>query len=457
MAVFSTKTIAITEKPVFSKYGRDKVMKSRLNNMFTSPQIIPAGVQSLVATLASSLCALLLIAPQASAATFSFSTGNPDGLMATAARPGPTNGVDQETESGDDFILTNEVQITSASFTGLVPLGVDVTNDISISQVIVEIYRVFPQDSDTNRTIHVPTRANSPSDVAFASKNSASDELTFTVTLLNPSFVVSNSVDTGIFPLTNQTTMGEGPVTGQEIRIDVTLASPFDLPTNHYFFVPQVLLANAADHFLWLSAPKPIVSPGTPFTGDLQEWVRNAELDPDWLRVATDIVGTNPTFNATFALTGDIPVHDFAVISVHPIKNINLQAGKPALTKRVKVQIQNLSPHSETFTNLAQLADLVSVTLSNVQNSGCTPPTADLIQGSPNKPKTIKPNGKLNVFFNVTYDPAGCVPDGAKGAGHEDFAYTAHVNHGAIDGNPDTNPSNDTLISDVETDVFLKE
>src|SRR6266404_2399793 len=218
-------------------------MKSRLNNMFTSPQIIPAGVRSLVATLASSLCALLLVAPQAFAATFSFSTGNPDGLMATATRPGPTNGLDQETESADDFILTNEVQITSASFTGLVPLGVDVSNDVS--QVVVEIYRVFPQDSDTNRTINVPTRANSPSDVAFASKDSASDELTFTVTLLNASFVASNSVDTGIFPLTNQTTMGEGPVTGQEIRIDVTLTSPFDLPADHYFFVPQVLLTNA--------------------------------------------------------------------------------------------------------------------------------------------------------------------------------------------------------------------
>src|ERR1700688_4886206 len=95
--------------------------------------------------------ALILLVSEASAATFSFSTGNPDGLMATASRPGPTNGVDQETESGDDFILTNEVQITSASFTGLVPLGVDVSNDVS--QVVVEIYRVFPQDSDTNRTI----------------------------------------------------------------------------------------------------------------------------------------------------------------------------------------------------------------------------------------------------------------------------------------------------------------
>ena len=43
----------------------------------------------------------------------------------------------------------------------------------------------------------------------------------------------------------------------------------------------------------------------TPFTGDLQEWIRNADLDPDWLRVATDIVGAPPAFNATFSLAGE--------------------------------------------------------------------------------------------------------------------------------------------------------
>jgi len=37
----------------------------------------------------------------------------------------------------------------------------------------------------------------------------------------------------------------------------------------------------------------------------LQEWIRNSALDPDWLRVATDIVGVAPpVFNATFSLTG---------------------------------------------------------------------------------------------------------------------------------------------------------
>jgi len=36
----------------------------------------------------------------------------------------------------------------------------------------------------------------------------------------------------------------------------------------------------------------------------LQTWIRNASLEPDWLRVGTDIIG-GTTFNAAFALTGE--------------------------------------------------------------------------------------------------------------------------------------------------------
>jgi hypothetical protein len=98
-------------------------------------------------------------------------------------------------------------------------------------------------------------------------------------------------------------TGGDGAVTGQEVRFDVTFTNPFEQAADHYFFVPQVLLADPNQHFLWLSAPKPIVAPGAPFSPDLQEWIRNADLDPDWLRVGTDIVGSG-AFNATFSLVG---------------------------------------------------------------------------------------------------------------------------------------------------------
>jgi hypothetical protein len=88
-------------------------------------------------------------------------------------------------------------------------------------------------------------------------------------------------------------------------QFDVNLTTPFDLPADHYFFVPT-LQFNGDGEFLWLSAPRPIVAPGTPINPDLQAWMRNANLDPDWLRIGTDIVGGNPapTFNMTFSLTG---------------------------------------------------------------------------------------------------------------------------------------------------------
>ncbi len=78
------------------------------------------------------------------------------------------------------------------------------------------------------------------------------------------------------------------------------------LPADHYFFVPQVEVTDPIGNFYWLSAPRPIVAPGTPFPAgftDLQSWTRDQFLDPDWLRVGTDIVGAG-TFNAVFSLTG---------------------------------------------------------------------------------------------------------------------------------------------------------
>jgi hypothetical protein len=158
---------------------------------------------------------------------------------------------------------------------------------------------VFPFDSNTTRTIKVPTRANSPSDVAFTDRDSIAGGLEFGTEVLNPSFTAANSVLNGIHPSPNQTTGGQGAVTGEEVQFDVTFSSPLDLPAGHYFFVPQVRLKSG--NFFWLSTPP------KQFTGDLQEWIRNQALQPDWLRVGTDIVGgaTPPTFDAAFSLGGE--------------------------------------------------------------------------------------------------------------------------------------------------------
>jgi hypothetical protein len=261
-------------------------------------------------TLLGCLCAL----PAAADTPFSFSTGTPDGKIATASRPESAGKF--EIESADDFVLTQETSITSATFTGLLT-GTNPT----VGEVRVEIYRVFPALSDVGRTngpptfstSQVPTRVNSPSDVELVDRDTSASpvSLTFTTTGLG-SFSVLNSVQPGgIHPLPGppaQTTGGNGPISGEEVQFNVSFTTPFDLPADHYFFVPQVEVTDPSDgNFFWLSATKTIPAPA-----DLQSWTRDQFLDPDWLRVGTDIVGavgdppTITQFNAAFSLSGSV-------------------------------------------------------------------------------------------------------------------------------------------------------
>jgi hypothetical protein len=247
----------------------------------------------------------LLVSVPASATPFAFSTGNPDGLIAMASRPESPGKF--EIETADDFILAKHTTIKSGTFTGIIPAG------STVSGVTVEIYRVFPIDSDVGRTSgpptfstgQVPTRVNSPSDIAFATRDSGSATLTFSTNVLANSFATGNSVTPGgIHAFPNQMTGGNGPASGEEVQFDVTFTSALNLPANHYFLVPQVQLDNG--DFLWLSAPKPITGGTGPFLGDLQAWTRDEALQPDWLRVGTDIVG-GTAYNAAFSLNGSIP------------------------------------------------------------------------------------------------------------------------------------------------------
>ena len=277
------------------------------------------AVHRFSAAVGAVFLALLLLAGPASAVTqVVFSTGDPNNSMAMASRPG--SGAPPETEAGDDFPLVDATNVSSASFVGLLPSTTPLS---AVQQVDVEIYRIFPADSDVTRTTGpptfstslVPTRVNSPSDVEFEGADSGSGQLSFTDATLASSFTALNSVDMGINPKPNQTTAGDGQVTGEEVSFNVTFTPPLSLPAGHYFFVPQVQLSSG--HFLWLSGSRPIVSPGTPFPSgvtDLQAWIRNANLEPDWLRVGTDIASSG-TFNGAFSVAG---VSGCPAVSVSP-------------------------------------------------------------------------------------------------------------------------------------------
>ncbi len=243
------------------------------------------------------------VAAPAMASPFFFSTGNPDGKIATLSRTASAGKL--ETETADDFVTALPTTITNATFTGLLVGG---ATPADVSDVEIELYHVFPVNSANPPDGRVITRVNSPSDNQFAAKDSGLGQLTFTTTVLNPSFTAANSVVNGIHPLPNQFTGGEGAVTGEEVLFNVTFTSPLLLPPGHAFFRPEVDLGSAGD-FLWLSAPKPIVAPGTPFVPDLQSWIRTdgpGALAPDWERIGTDITHQGP-FNAAFSLTGTIP------------------------------------------------------------------------------------------------------------------------------------------------------
>jgi len=124
----------------------------------------------------------------------------PTSDMASATRPESTGKI--EIESADDFLLPTGAHVTAATFTGLLPSG---SANSDIANVRVEIYRVFPNDSDVGRTSgppnfstsQVPTRVNSPSDVALLDRSKSDGNLNFTTVLLNASFTAANSVQPG--------------------------------------------------------------------------------------------------------------------------------------------------------------------------------------------------------------------------------------------------------------------
>jgi hypothetical protein len=65
--------------------------------------------------MAAAMAVMALLATPVSAGSFFFTTGDPDGLIATATRPSSAGKI--EIETGDDFVLTSATKLTSAAFT----------------------------------------------------------------------------------------------------------------------------------------------------------------------------------------------------------------------------------------------------------------------------------------------------------------------------------------------------
>src|SRR5499427_7794544 len=122
---------------------------------------IPTRTLNRLMTLAAAFAAVLMT-DRASADSYTFSTGNPDGLIATLSRVASPGKL--ETETADDFVTQSLTTINSATFIGLLPLGTPLS---AVTQVEIELYHVFPIESTNPPDGKVLARANSPSDNNF--------------------------------------------------------------------------------------------------------------------------------------------------------------------------------------------------------------------------------------------------------------------------------------------------
>src|SRR6266481_4232148 len=91
------------------------------NSLFRAIHQLPVQPTPLALAVASVLGGLFLLEASASAASFFFTTGDPDGKVATLSRPASAGKL--QTETADDFTPPTATVINQATFTGLLPLG----------------------------------------------------------------------------------------------------------------------------------------------------------------------------------------------------------------------------------------------------------------------------------------------------------------------------------------------
>jgi hypothetical protein len=158
----------------------------------------------------------------------------------------------------------------------------------------------------------------------------------------------------------------------------------------------------------------------------------------------TDPVATNNS--ATVCLP--VVIENLAVTAFRAPKKVTLSARKPSVTSKLSVTIQNRSLHSETITNLDELADLVTIGLTSLGTNVCTIPVAQLVPPRA-FPITLTSGKSLNIAYTITFTCATDPLATTKTANHNDYQYLVSVNHAVLDGIRDSRPADDTCPHDA--------
>jgi hypothetical protein len=131
-------------------------------------------------------------------------------------------------------------------------------------------------------------------------------------------------------------------------------------------------------------------------------------------------------------------VNDLAVTALEAPASVKVPAGG-SVTQKLSVEVTNLSTHSERILDLTMLGSLVTLDVSPT-GMACSPAGVALDPKSGKKlPLDLEPGKKLKVSFTATFDCADT-----------DYLAEARVDHSAIDGSPDSVPSNDVRNAAVD-------
>jgi hypothetical protein len=132
---------------------------------------------------------------------------------------------------------------------------------------------------------------------------------------------------------------------------------------------------------------------------------------------------------------------------------VSLTKRKPAQTKELTVQIQNQSPHEETIENAGRLAALVQLTVEAFDTpNACPDLEATLISDRFRFPLVLATKEKFSALFAVTFT-SDCIPDPLKTdktEAHDDYRFSTSVDHSVLDGQTDTDPTDDMCPRSVE-------
>jgi hypothetical protein len=143
-------------------------------------------------------------------------------------------------------------------------------------------------------------------------------------------------------------------------------------------------------------------------------------------------------------------VHDLALTGTTAPKTITMNKKVSRKTETVKVTFQNRSPHPEVIADPDTLAKLVSLEVHSLGPCKSPVPALSSVNGKSSYPISIASKASLTVNYNVPFD---CVNDPLRttprGGNHNDYRYTALVNHAALDGEADTHTSDDACPRSV--------